>query len=330
MNVLLLLLLIEYVLSFQNDLNSKSDYCIQYEEDGNNTCVKCKKGTYLNDDNECVSDDMYCSYYSHEHLYDENTTVSESQCSMCYVSYYYNTTTHKCEKGTIDNCIRYNTTETTLTCISCLEGYVLKGNKCEYTPSCKDNCRTCSVDHECIECKEGYQLNYTKCVKCNINNCKSCYTDINKCNVCKDDYILDNNQCIKNVSNNNAPLTKNLNEDCYDSLTGLQFYKNNKTNKCELFGCLQYSYNHSCVVCFSVGSFDKKIENGNGYSHFSIYYGKNFNCYEKPSSSSTVWIIVTICVLCSLLILIIIAVVAAYVIVKKKRNAQKVIYKELS
>jgi hypothetical protein len=179
------------------------------------------------------------------------TTVSASQCQSGY--YLSDSYCNNC----LLNCI---TCSSAYDCSACASGYYLNTSIITCNP-CPQGCATCNqfTPSQCLTCLNGYQLSSNSCnfVTCNIPNCLFCSSS-SVCSQCQQLYYWDGSNCLQGASvtcENGAagPLPNECINRC--SVFSYQTPANNSKFSCKLYSSIYsrpveyhqfyyYAYNH--------------------------------------------------------------------------------------
>lgn len=307
--------------------------CISCDENNLANCLECNDSTLL-DNGKCVNSCPINSY-----LPNSNNDFYSFECLTCSIN---------CEKCIdYDNCLECKKPyvlqtfyDYSLCQESCDEGYVNINGSCEEC-SDKDKCSECrgSDKNSCKKCKPGYVLknnncvlecgddyylelniyNALNCVKCNLNNCKTCLNN-NICINCEGNYVLQEGICVKecsngySLSNNSSECIKCVSprcKMCYEDKPdicllceqgyylkdnqcvtncGLGHYSNydRKCKPCEDKNCLLCNSQNNCISCkdnyalidkFSSSNMSSK--NRNSLIKFDFSNKSLINLYDK-------------------------------------------------
>ncbi|KAL7718665.1 Gal/GalNAc lectin Igl2 [Entamoeba marina] len=271
----------EYTLTSDNTCISCSSKTNCTKIDGNDcdsTCLDCESGFYLNENSECVSDDVHCSYYDETNTcssctryyylnddgnctrgegdkYCEKFEDSTGVCTSCENGYTLNLDTYECvgPKSIDENCIEieFDLNDKLIKCVGCDTNYQVTtdGDGCLLCNI--SNCGTCDYstgDTICSSCESGYyETDDGFCVSCGMEGCDEC-ANANSCTICSDGYYYNNDdyECAKCPGNctDCARDAETKEFYCYDCEDGFSLIN---------FECFECNVNH-CKTCNSTDS----------------------------------------------------------------------------
>ena len=142
------------------------------------TCLECKKGYYLNENNECETLNKQMESCKH------TIPGNPDKCAICKNRYYRDQTYCKKCINNCSICFEENT------CIKCEDEYFLLTNTTQCISYNKlINCKT-KTHSGCIECENKYYINKQYCSLCSetIKHCSTC-SNGNQCNECENEYV---------------------------------------------------------------------------------------------------------------------------------------------
>ena len=317
--------------------NKKCKDC-KIENGTNDQCLNCNEGYYLDisiNSSECQKIQIEnCIYFDKEELkckncskgymlYNEECIKScdegeNEKCATCNPSYEFREYCEKCNSGYYKNdeinpkqcqsCADANITNNckecgiisgNVSCIECIEGYILINNTC--FKNCDINCINCYFDGinkgECLECKETYYfklnstlkevtyLNEYYCSKC-PQGCHDCFdyyidkTPISvNCTTCLPGYFLENNICEKqcDIGENNLCFTCNKNIKNWCETCNQGYYLNLTDGTCISCGINYYDKCEQSGICQKC---IHQYEMLNGLCFKTCEKGENEKCYE--------------------------------------------------
>lgn len=140
-----------------------------YPDQYRQKCIKCRPGSYINEDNCCVE----CSWGS------ISTRWNSRSCTECPKGTQSNKNNTRCQPTpplTLEDCLPYR---------------VLRNGKCVWCPS--DQVIS-EKDNRCKACAPGHEMDNARCESCD-NYCSPCHS--------RDDDLLDSSQCYS-VDNTNC------------------------------------------------------------------------------------------------------------------------------
>ncbi|GAT97120.1 hypothetical protein CL6EHI_065240 [Entamoeba histolytica] len=164
--------------------NSEINYCtiLYFNEAHSFGCLKC--GDYIPNNGECPKHNIITNCLKY---------INSGHCVECKEGYYLvideknQMQCNKCGEG----CLRC----TSDSCIQCVEGKQIDGNKC--TSVNEDNCEIYKNEH-CLKCPKGtFSQDLQHCKEECDNSCELCYSDNLMCPICntKELYFMSNNEC---------------------------------------------------------------------------------------------------------------------------------------
>ena len=246
-------------------LNSEDlKYCERINmEDG--SCLKCKPGYYLGEEDKKCTEIEYCK----ESIY--------GICKTCKDDYYLNIKENKCikENDLFKHCKESKEGEK---CDECDIGYYFDDEgKCANINYCSKQTKY----GRCFKCKNGYYLseNYNSCTP--EINCFSGNKDFGICDSCNWKYYLDLNnwKCISNEEDNDFKYCRKAKNICNVCTYG---YEIGEDNKCSTsLNCIE-SINGTCIKCqegYHLG-LDNKCNNLEHCAYTNIF-SQCFECEEN-------------------------------------------------
>ncbi|KAL4438378.1 hypothetical protein ABPG74_009417 [Tetrahymena malaccensis] len=221
--------------------------------DGTRCTQKCPQGQFKNLDNTCKTT---CPYKQYGDQASGSCVTCSNNCSACF--------------GKSSN-----------ECLSCNEGYYLKGNQC-IEATCHSSCLTCSgpSTNQCTSCLPGMFLNSQKtCQPCQ-SPCETCFNSATECTTCVEGYEIDkvSGQCIY------SKVCDVSCQDCYvfrdprgcTTCKDGYFYdgKEGRCSKCD----------ESCSKCYNRK--DKCTECASGWEYDGYHQTCYLSCHESCESCS--------------------------------------------
>ncbi|KAL4504384.1 hypothetical protein ABPG72_009830 [Tetrahymena utriculariae] len=182
-----------------------------------NSCLICKEGYQLNQNNQCILNTNIQSKQPKIGFYFDNISqqlqLCHPSCETCRGPYSYQclgciqgyqeiisySDMFYCIKCEASNCSRCDTDGK---CLECIPQFYLDQNSNSCTQCQIQNCQICSSAITCAQCSKGYILSGygSQCniegasTLCQIQRCKSCSKE-GQCNLCQDGFFLQNGQC---------------------------------------------------------------------------------------------------------------------------------------
>lgn len=252
------------------------EFCAEYSKIENLICNKCQDG-YVSKGSTCeirrVLDTNCTEYY-----------LDRDLCKNCTAGFVPDLGMVKCLTG-IKNCKIYTVTNTTATCVSCIDDYTQSGQECVLGGIA--NCRDYSSATQCLVCKIGYYRDSQGlCQDHTLKEriiCDDFSTDmINYCNTCAVDRIgfTLNNICME-VDIMVADCIKySSNGTCYSCNSETSYLNGNTCVKGGISKCSLYKRDSKrCVKCTidtidNVGYIINKDEDNNKcvMNNPNVYY----------------------------------------------------------
>ncbi|ELP94380.1 hypothetical protein EIN_401430 [Entamoeba invadens IP1] len=194
----------------------------------NSKCLECDNSLILNNAECLTNDDLQC------------TNQSLVSCLRCKNSYYFNSSTNKCERCD-PNCLTCVMNPTY--CLSCPPGFYISNNICKTNSELVGICTQFISSGGCAKCAEGYYRNGLDCYKCNLS-CSLCNT-----NSTYGYFQVNTNECEKCETTCLTCSSKRSCESCLSSkvllssgicvtlsqITKCKEIKNSKCNKCSFW-----------------------------------------------------------------------------------------------
>ena len=253
-----------------------------YDSEENIRCIKCDDPSYiLSNEGKCYEPISNCLKYG---KYLNNNNEYKFGCISCEKNYEINLF-HRCNKIKIKilNCLETNNDNENPKCLSCLEGYELKENKCiDKKPSFDEEIEGC-INYEynydyyyCINCESGYYLErgycFQKPVSPYLEKCEH-YTTQNgfyECNECTFQQ--------KYEINNHILCKTQIFEDCSELINlGAEFYPRYSCTKCNY--ALMKDEN-DIIQCKRESSLNRCVEGKINTNYYKDIYNCT-KCKEK-------------------------------------------------
>ena len=202
-------------------------------------CTKCKDNNYYIKNNKCES----CPTNK---ICDGINAYDESYCTNPPTGYY-------CDGNNIKRCSdkysMYCATCNSSKCLSCVVGYYLSNNTCNY---CGDGCDYCVNSSQCSVCSKGILMDSNnKCtIFCSsvISNCELC-PNATKCTECLGGYYVNsNNKCSPCTDIANCALCTD-GSTCTMCKAGYYLNYSNKCAECNILNCLSCDRDGTCLSC---------------------------------------------------------------------------------
>jgi hypothetical protein len=223
-------------------------------------CKNCNKGYFLPLGGEDKKVCKKCNEGCLECYAEEGS--NNSTCTSCDNGYYLDKENYDCKIIGIGGCAKINELGDKLSCLECLEGYMLYENQCAKLCEIGENekCASCNSSFEymdkCYSCNKGYLLNN----KMDNKICQSCHEIINNCNECKK--ISGDIQCIScregyKLLNNKC--YKECHKDCLECEYIDEIEDENENEK-------QYGKCHKCKEGYYLRESRTYDDNGNSYT----------------------------------------------------------------
>ena len=232
--------------------------------------------------------------------------------------------------SSIPYCASCNTTATTPTCSSCVNGYLLYNNTCV----CNfQNCLQCQGSAFCTECAfptiapiiggGGCIPEVNSFVLCAVANCQQCGS-VNMCSLCDAGYSLNSTGCcVQNVCDNNKNcLLCSVNQDiCFlpkqgyiqSTLFGPNTTAIPANYSCNVLGCAVCSSSSQCAQCLPFYNLNRGLcdpisctdncvlcyeTNNCTVCDFTYYLTSSFTCAPVNSSIPSCGSIDPYCISC--------------------------------
>ena len=133
---------------------TKIDNCKLYDRYQQSKCLECESEFFLE------SELCKARVISKNLKNCLKTFIDRDSCETCSDGFETNSEGSECLTGT-SNCLQYQKTVSTVTCIKCQDTYYLNSNKCEL--GAINLCKEYDNQTQCLKCQEGSYLNAFKC-----------------------------------------------------------------------------------------------------------------------------------------------------------------------
>ena len=240
--------------------------CLEFEKDVNK-CIKCQPGHFL------TTPDNRCEAFPNGQIKNCKVYGSVSTCEECVEGYYFENKvcTEIPTDKLVTNCIKYDSTASSIKCLECSINFYLNSNSCVDRTKSKDNlivnCKTKSlINDKCATCNESHLLSsdglackkaVDNCETHNVFNAESAV----KCEKCKETFYLRENadtsgslpptECkIGNIDKCGVYLT-NKPDSCVTCINGFVFetdkcVESNRINDCDTYNSTNKTLCTSC------------------------------------------------------------------------------------